>query len=101
MHTIHFCSGETFVTDDAIANALLRYARALAQLRRRDIVEVPTVDPAGRRGSSTLLIGPESQISASTLLDDRRSLEDDGTADRLNAAAHDLLVEPVTGRVWE
>jgi hypothetical protein len=101
MHTVHFCSGETFATDDATAKALLGYARALAQLRRFDIVEVPTMDAEGRRGGSSLLIGPESQLSATALLDDRRTLADDGTADRLLAATHELLAEPVLGGVWE
>jgi hypothetical protein len=55
--------GDSFVTGDAIADAVLEYGVVLANSGRADMVAVPGI---GRDGDTEfdLLIGPASQLSA-------------------------------------
>lgn len=63
MQRIYYCTGTSFLTGDDIADAVLEYAWVLAQYGRFDLVRVPTRRADGSAGSSTLLVGPSSQIS--------------------------------------
>lgn len=63
MQRIYYCTGTSFLTGDDIADAVLEYAWVLAQYGRFDLVRVPTRRADGSTGSSTLLVGPSSQIS--------------------------------------
>jgi hypothetical protein len=63
MQRIYYCTGTSFLTGDDIADAVLEYAWVLAQYGRFDLVRVPTRRADGSDGSSTLLVGPSSQIS--------------------------------------
>jgi len=56
-----------FLTDDAIAEALMDYASVLAIIDSADVVKCEGVDDEGKVRQYELLIGPSSQIlSAST-----------------------------------
>jgi hypothetical protein len=68
MQRIYFCTGTSFLTGDDIADAVLEYAWVLAQYGRFDLVRVPTRRADGSTGSSTLLVGPSSQISTEDVL---------------------------------
>jgi hypothetical protein len=57
-------AGDSFVTGDDIAEALLRYAAALAGVSQAATVEVPVLRADGTIEYDTLLIGPASQILA-------------------------------------
>lgn len=61
MQRLHYADG-SFVTGDDIAEAVVRYARALAQAGTADTVEVPILLEEGGFGRSRLLIGPASQL---------------------------------------
>ncbi|HEV7624715.1 MAG TPA: hypothetical protein VGO26_11295 [Amnibacterium sp.] len=61
---MYYCTGTSFLTGDDVADAVLEYAWVLAQYGRFDLVRVPTRRDDGSRGSSTLLVGPSSQISS-------------------------------------
>ncbi|HEY0374944.1 MAG TPA: hypothetical protein VGC94_09110 [Amnibacterium sp.] len=63
MQRIFYCTGTSFLTGDDIADAVLEYAWVLAQYGRFDLVRIPTRRADGSDGSSTLLVGPSSQIS--------------------------------------
>ena len=65
MKRIFYASG-SFLTSDAIADALLGYADALAHNVGSDVVEFPIVLPNGARGTATTLIGPASQVATAT-----------------------------------
>lgn len=54
-------AGETFITSDEVADAVLEYAAALSNADRAATLEVPTI---GEGGPTTvkLLIGPASQV---------------------------------------
>jgi hypothetical protein len=63
MQRMYYCTGTSFLTGDDVADAVLEYAWVLAQYGRFDLVRVPTRRADGSDGSSTLLVGPSSQIS--------------------------------------
>lgn len=97
MQQVHFCSGATFITGDAIAMSLLRYARAVSALRRSDVVTVPTAISSGGAGAVTLLLTSTSQISAATVELAGPELVDEFFVDRLDALTTELLIPGV----WE
>lgn len=55
-------AGGTLYTGDAIAEALLDYARALARNGTADTVFVPSHTAEGDTGKTEMLIGPASQL---------------------------------------
>ncbi len=57
-------AGDTFITGDAIADAVLVYARALAETGTAATIEIPIYHPEKGRSQLSLLIGPASQIAA-------------------------------------
>jgi hypothetical protein len=61
---IRFCAGVTFTTTDAVGEALLQYAWALAEYGRRDLVRIPVRLEGGGTDAVVLLIGPEAQLSS-------------------------------------
>lgn len=61
MRHLHYSSGYVLV-GDRTCKALLRYARALADSGKSDIVMVPVVTEGGSTGYAHMLIGPSSQI---------------------------------------
>lgn len=48
----------TFITGDAIAEAVLDYAHALASAGLTDRISVPTVDATGKHGTTDVLLSP-------------------------------------------
>ena len=64
MKLIHY-AGETFLTGDGVADALLDYAMALARRARADRVELPVVSH-GERGRIEIVLGPASQLVVET-----------------------------------
>lgn len=63
MKRILYASGG-FITDDAIADALMHYASVLAVVNSSDVVECEGINEDGDVGRIVLLIGPASQIVA-------------------------------------
>jgi hypothetical protein len=61
MRKLYYSSGSMLV-GDVTCKAVLRYARALADVGRSDIVTVPVVTDAGSNAYAHLLIGPASQL---------------------------------------
>jgi hypothetical protein len=55
-------AGGTFVTGDAEAEALLRYAAALAEVNRAAALRVPGLDDDDDVVDYDLLVGPASQL---------------------------------------
>lgn len=55
-------AGGTFVTGDREADALMRYAAALANVDRAAGLRVPGLDDEGRVDDYELLVGPASQL---------------------------------------
>jgi len=63
MKRIHYASG-SLLTGDAVAEALVGYAAALAANQAAAEVHAPAVLDSGERGEVLLLLGPASQIMA-------------------------------------
>ena len=63
MDRIHY-AGDTFLTGTAIAEAVLQYAKVLAQNESSDSVDIPVYDPASGTSRASFLIGPASQIAS-------------------------------------
>ncbi|MFS0732390.1 hypothetical protein ABC304_10345 [Microbacterium sp. 1P10UB] len=79
-------AGDAFVTGDAIADAVLRYSKILAEAGTADTVTIPVRRNDGERVEATLLLGPASQIVAeSQPYDGREEIEDGDVVDELNA----------------
>jgi len=64
MKLIHY-AGETFLTGDGVADALLDYATALARRARADRVELPVLSD-GELGLIEIVLGPASQLVVET-----------------------------------
>lgn len=89
MKRIHY-AGTSFVTGDAIARALIAYARVLTDNRSSDVVEVPISRRDGSPGRVELLIVPTNGMLFETeptlvrdVIDESLILELHGRADRL------------------
>ena len=57
-----YYSGGSILTGDAIAEAVLLYASALAKSPLSDVVHIPIVLPGTEGAIAGLLIGPASQV---------------------------------------
>jgi hypothetical protein len=57
-----FYAGNSIQLADLTCKALLRYARALANAEKCDIVTIPVINEGGSIGSAHLLLGPSSQL---------------------------------------
>lgn len=57
-------AGDTFITGDDIADAVLVYARALAASGTAATIDIPIYHPEKGLSEVSLLIGPASQIAA-------------------------------------
>lgn len=57
-------SSASFLTDDAVAEAIMEYASALAIVNSADVIDCTGVDESGVVRQMRLLVGPASQILA-------------------------------------
>ncbi|SFR92380.1 hypothetical protein SAMN04487846_0641 [Microbacterium sp. cf046] len=57
-------AGTRLMTGDEIADAVLEYCAALAEVGTAETVEIPVLTDEGVRASARLLVGPASQIVA-------------------------------------
>jgi hypothetical protein len=68
MMTLHYIGESVLLTDD-VCDALLRYARALAETQGSDVVTVPVLTADGEPRSAEFLLGPASQLYATSAPD--------------------------------
>jgi hypothetical protein len=61
MRRLQYSSGYV-LTGDRTCKAVLRYARALAEAGKSDVIMVPVVTEGGSYGFAHMLIGPASEI---------------------------------------
>lgn len=96
MRRVYYSSGSV-LTGDAIANAVLEFAEALAKDGRADIIEIPVILGSGNRGTATLLVGPSSQLASVTEESEFAGPIDDLLVDDLRQRARRLGTHrPVT-----
>ncbi|MCU1438456.1 MAG: hypothetical protein JWP66_1543 [Naasia sp.] len=70
---------EHLLTSAAVADALLQYAKGLAQAGSSDVVSIPTLHGGAPR-QAELIIGPASQITALDTTDPERELPGEAEA---------------------
>ena len=61
MLELHY-TGDRILMADAVGEAVMRYASALAEAQTSDVIVVPIVDEKGERSHAELLVGPASQL---------------------------------------
>lgn len=91
-------AGDSVVTGDDIADAVLRYAAALAGASQAATVDIPVLRPDGKVEHDTLLIGPASQILTQPGPRDVVEIEDPGLVadlDRRTAAVASPVALPL------
>lgn len=76
--------GDTFLTGDEIAAAIIDYGVALANAGHADRIAVPAIGPTGT-GIYEILIGPASQLSAAPAPHAGPELEDEAFVADLRA----------------
>jgi hypothetical protein len=76
-------AGGTFLTGDAIADALLDAAAALAEAQLAEPVDIPVLDAEGTRDTTSLLLGPASQIVTRHAAEHAAELVDEDAVRRL------------------
>ncbi|AZS42784.1 hypothetical protein BWL13_00323 [Microbacterium oleivorans] len=91
MLELHYGDGYV-VTTDAIADAVMRYAKTLAEHDGADLVAVPILTPEGPAISS-MLIGPSSQLFTMPHPGDAADVEDESALMDL-LSRNDRLVHP-------
>ncbi len=88
-------AGESFITSNAIAQAVLAYSQALALNDLSDRVTIPVVDGGGDVVDTTLLIGPASQLVAQETLYSETELPEEVVAELEEKRAKLLDRQPV------
>lgn len=92
MDRIHY-AGDSILTGSEIARAVLDYAEALAQAGTAATVTIPTIDAAGQRGQSTILVGPASQLITDSVPSEFEDIVDELLVARLARDARQLRLE--------
>lgn len=90
VHRIHY-TGQSFTTGDAVAEAVVSYAAALAHAGRTDMVQIPTVGSGDQRRSLTLLIGQALPIATEDLGPHADELEDERLVAVLAARIREVI----------
>jgi hypothetical protein len=72
-----YYAGGFMLLGDAVCDAVVEYAQALADVGKSDLVVVPALSDEGLRGTVKLLIGPASQLFAAPAVDRGADLDDD------------------------
>lgn len=94
MKRIHY-TDEYLVTGDAIAAAVVEYARALAMMNKSDTVDLPGMDREGLHQRFQVLLGPASQMLVSEEQTDEPEIDDARLVDDIQARIEGLRgIEP-------
>lgn len=86
-------AGDSILTGTAIAHALLDYAQALAEVGASATVEIPSLGNDGTVVRTEVLVGPASQLAATTIDADAAEIVDDVLVARLEGTAQRLRRE--------
>jgi hypothetical protein len=86
-----FYAGGSVVTGDRTADAVLRYADALAQREASDIIDIPIFAAGGAFGRAQLLIGPASQLLIATEIRPDEEVDDAAFLQHIDNKMESLL----------
>jgi len=96
MRRIHYVDSSV-VTGDAIAAAVLAYARELARADTADTVDIPVLLDEGGYGRAQLLVGPSSQLVVTESDADQDGVVDEAVVADLDARLRDLAARRPAG----
>ncbi|MCR2764410.1 hypothetical protein NQ152_12935 [Microbacterium sp. zg.B48] len=99
MMTLHY-TGRSVLMPNDVCDAVLRYARALADTQSSDVVAVPVIAEGGNLVDAEFLLGPASQLYAVPAADssnDRGNAAAVAELDRRISLLHPSVVVPSTG----
>ena len=82
MKRLHHAGGSV-LTGDALADAVLDYARALGNRHVLDVVDIPVVNDDGEYGHAQLLVGSGIELMSVTTSSNSPELVDQGAVDVL------------------
>lgn len=77
-------AGNSVLTGDDIADAVVHYAEALARSKTSAALDLPVLDSTGRVVTANLLIGPSSQLVVMPAPGDGDELVDVDVVDRVH-----------------
>ena len=101
MMTLYYTGQSVLVADD-VCEALLRYAQALADTQGSDVVTVPVFSPDGLSIQAEFLLGPASQLYATTAGEGNREQSHPGVVEELHRRTQLLhptaVIAPVEDR---
>ena len=80
-------AGGSVLTGDALADAVLDYARALGNRRQLDVVDIPVITERGERGHAQLLIGSGIELMSVTASSISPELLDQDAVDAISRQA--------------
>ena len=83
MQKLYYAGGYIFLDDD-VCDALVLYAKALADVGKSDLVTVPALSDEGMQGRTRLLVGPASQLFSAPALDRGVDLTDAGATQSMH-----------------
>lgn len=89
MRRLYYSSGFV-LTGDVVCKAVLRYAQALADTGKADIVAVPVITDGTTTGHAHFLVGPSSQLFSMPAASDGDDPFDAGIVDDLVAKTRAL-----------
>jgi hypothetical protein len=87
---LYYASGYALLGDE-VCDAVMKYARALADVGKSDLVTVPALSDEGLKGETRLLLGPASQIFTSPALDRGVDLDDPAAVQSMREKTARLL----------
>ena len=87
MRRIHYVDAAV-TTGDAVAAAVLSYARELARAGTADTVDIPVLLDAGGFGRAQLLVGPASQLVVTEADPDQEGVVDPAVVADLDGRRH-------------
>ena len=97
MIKLYYAGGSVEVGND-VAEAVMDYAHALADVGKSDLVKIPVTSDSGTRGIARLLIGPSSELMASPVDDNEVDLSDPPLLEELRGKIARLQPQrPVAG----
>jgi hypothetical protein len=85
-----YYAGGNVLLGDITCKAVIRYARALAESRRYDVVSLPVIGDGGERGDAHLLLGPASALFSTPVVAGGEDIEDFDLVQRLEKRTRGL-----------
>lgn len=91
MERIYY-AGSSFLTGDAIAQALVNYARFLVAHRSTAAVDIPIRNSDGSKGRASFLLGPTTQLVSKSEWSSETEIEDATLVSRLRDQSSGLTL---------